>query len=148
MSEPIRAEAGRAEAGRAEGGRAEGGWAEPGRAEAGAAAAAVVVADAGAVDAAGADGEIEVRRNVWRLLARELSEPSEELVAFVAARLEIRAPAGATGELTRRAIQEFAGARWAVGVRWAVGERLGPRASGRGRRRAGEHGSLPGYYLG
>ncbi|HEX2252167.1 MAG TPA: hypothetical protein VHQ65_02740 [Thermoanaerobaculia bacterium] len=92
--------------------------------------------------AAGITPELELRRAVWRLLARELSDPSEEFVSFVATRLETRACNGSTPELTRRALQEFAG------TRWIVGERQGPRTSGRGRKRAAEQGSLPGYYLG
>lgn len=90
--------------------------------------------------------ELEVRRRVDRLLTRELAHPSEELVRFVSARLEVEAAtadeATRLAEMCRRALRD-------VGR-----ERLRPGAAPRrslerhhlDRRRVER--ALPGYYLG
>lgn len=87
--------------------------------------------------------ELEVRRRVERLFARELAEPSEELVRFVSARLEAGAEGPAAerlAELCRRALREMGRERQ---------HRPAPRSLERrhlDRRRVER--SLPGYYLG
>jgi hypothetical protein len=94
--------------------------------------------------AAAPPSELEVRRRVERLMARELAEPSEELVRLVSARLDL-APEGSeagerVAELCRRALREMGHERQ---------RRPAPRLLERrhlDRRRVER--ALPGYYLG
>jgi hypothetical protein len=99
-----------------------------------------------AAPAAAPPSELEIRSRVERLLARELADPSEELVRFVSFRLEMEVAtvdaAERVAEMCRRALRELGR------------ERLRPPAPPRrslerlqlDRRRAER--ALPGYYLG
>lgn len=94
-------------------------------------------------------GELEVRRRVERLFARELADPSEELVRFVSARLELGelepTAAERTAELCRRALREMGRERWRTAG--GAGGRLLLDRRQLDRRRF-EQRALPGYYLG
>lgn len=91
-------------------------------------------------------GELEIRRRVERLFARELADPSEELVRFVRGRLEVSLDDAAAeehvAELCRRALREMGRERQgAAAPAWRALERR--RLDRRRFERA-----LPGYYLG
>lgn len=98
--------------------------------------------------AAEVPGELELRRRVERLFARELADPSEELVRFVSARLELGelAPQASerAAELCRRALREMGRERWRASG--AAAHRLLDRRQLD--RRRFEQRALPGYYLG
>lgn len=105
---------------------------------------AAAPAEAAPRAAAPAPSELEVRRRVERLMARELAEPSAELVRFVSARLDLAPEGSETGErvaeLCRRALREMGRERQ---------RRPAPRLLERrhlDRRRVER--ALPGYYLG
>lgn len=98
--------------------------------------------------AAEVPGELELRRRVERLFARELADPSEELVRFVSARLDLgglEPPAAErAAELCRRALREMGRERWRTTA--AASHRLLDRRQLD--RRRFEQRALPGYYLG
>lgn len=91
-------------------------------------------------------GELEIRRRVERLFARELADPSEDLVRFVRGRLEVslddQVAEEHVTELCRRALREMGRERQrASAPAWRSLERrhLDRRRFER---------TLPGYYLG
>lgn len=91
-------------------------------------------------------GELEIRRRVERLFARELADPSEDLVRFVRGRLEVslddELAEEHVAELCRRALREMGRERQrATAPAWRSLERrhLDRRRFER---------ALPGYYLG
>lgn len=94
-------------------------------------------------------GELEIRRRVESLFARELDDPSEELVRFVRTRLDLQGVSPAAeqiGELCRRALREMGRTRWSHRS-LATGRRDCDRRQ-LDRRRFEQHRELPGYYLG
>lgn len=107
--------------------------------------AAAVAEPATTAPAAPFPGELEIRRRVERLFARELADPSEELVRFVSGRLEVSLDDGMAGErvaeLCRRALREMGRDRQHRPTAWRTLERrhLDRRRFER---------ALPGYYLG
>lgn len=93
-------------------------------------------------------GELEIRRRIDRLFARELADPSEELIGFVSARLDLEVDGPASehlDELCRRALRAMGRDRWHP-------QKLAPRRDSDrrqlDRRRFEQHRALPGYYLG
>ena len=100
-----------------------------------------------AAPAARPPSELEIRRRVERLLTRELTDPSEELVRFVSVRLEVvtatAAEAEQVAEMCRRALREVARERLhQAKAPWRSLERHHLD------RRRVERATLPGYYLG